>query len=154
MATWTYNSGGAAPYALSPYNGATISSVTLSETGNTLSAPVGELGSKAIEFSPPGTDWSARRTTGLGPRMVRWNWQIAADNEADLNTVEAAIEEYIRDGGEYTLSDGLRSSAYAVIDPRGTKRSGPRRKLADGRYQQRWTIQFKIMWPSISGSSF
>jgi len=154
MSTWIYNSGGSAPYAISPYNEAVIAGVTLPATGNALRVEISGLDAKHVSFSAPGTNWSATRRTGLRPRLITWQWQLVASSEADLNTVEAAIEQYIEDGGEYALSDGTRSSAYAVVVPAATRRVGPRKALPDGRYLQRWQLQFRVMWPVVASIAF
>lgn len=160
MSTWTYNAAGdnglqgLSPYN-SAYNGVAGDLGQCAETGNTLQVEVGAPGVKGIEISPPGADWTSQRMTGLAPRLIRWVWQIVAITEADLNKIEAGIEQYLYDGRSYRLTDGTRYSDHVVMDGRGTRRVGRRQVLSDGtRYLQRWAVTFKVLWPDFGATAF
>ena len=150
---WSFNGlGNNGLTALLPGNSLMVGSAA---TGNALRTTVGDLETKSVEIRPPGGDYAFRRVTGLLPRKVEWQWQIAATvgglgtPAVYLSTIEAAIEAYLKDGREYVLSDGERSGSAIV---RRATRVG-RRALAIGpKYLQLWRLEFVVMQPAIGAT--
>jgi hypothetical protein len=126
----------------------------LSTKGNTVRVRVAAPGEDSVSFHPPGADWTAERTMGLGPRRVIWEAQLAAGSDADLNSVEQRIETYLRDGRVYILTDGKgRSSDHAKLVGDGTERVGMRESTPDGRRLQRWRLTFLVLWPRTNSAT-
>lgn len=147
---WSFNSGLLySLLAVHPYNGGMVG---LASSGNAINVVVDPVEPREVEFSPPGSNWTARRVAGLPMRRVLWRWQMVGASEAGLNGVETVLEQYLADGREALLSDGTRSSSYAVM--KAARRLGPRRKLPDGRYLQGWQIEFMVTRPVVGSTNF
>ena len=131
----------------------------LAANGNTVRVLVGTPQVRTVESSPPGGNWQMVRSLGLGPRRVVWHARLVSATsggaEANLNTVEAAIERYLigaslADGGIYSLTDGKgRTSDYAVLLPTGTGRVGLRETNVRGTMSQHWVLEFSVLWPQV-----
>ena len=67
----------------------------LAAAGNTIRVHVGMIEPKTVESSPVGGAWTLSRSLGTDRRTVRWDAQLACADDADLNAVEAAIEEAV-----------------------------------------------------------
>ncbi len=115
---------------------------------------VGPIGVSGVMFRPPGVDWKAQRVLGRDGRLVIWRAQLAAESDANLNTVESRIEAYLNDGRAYALTDGFgRSTSYAVLRRNGTRRDGRRITTTSGKVLQRWTLTFDVLWPQVGATS-
>lgn len=149
--TWVFNDAETNSLKkLSPYNGQMPDgSPLLAATGNALNTQVGAVGMRVATFSPPGGNWSGHRTTGRKDRVIVWNWQIVAVSEAALYKVIARIEAYMQDGREYVLSDGTRSSNYAVLAKETGPRDNPRALYSGGRWMQHWSLRFLVLKPEV-----
>lgn len=119
----------------------------------------GPVAIKRMEFSPVGSNWTASRVTGKGPRIVTWGVQFATVDAAAMNKVVEAIEKYLEDGREYILTDGkgrATSAPTAILLPEGT---GPRplgfmgqtrKTAAAGKKLERWVLRFLVLRPVVS----
>ncbi len=159
MATWTFNSGSAnSPYgdarsAITPQQGATINGGQLSSTGNVLNVQEAAPRAKSYTFAGQGVNWSARINSGVSAIPLVWVWDLHADSEDDMNLIETGIREYFTDGGEYVLSDGLRSGKATIVQER-SGRVGVRRELPDGKLRQIWRLTFQITRPKLTATEF
>lgn len=150
MSTWSYNNGGVGGLtAIVPYNSGMTG---LAAFGNVIQAVVGQPEASQVMFRPPGGSWSACRTTGLKQRVVEWSWQIVATSEINLWAVERVIESYLSDGREFTLSDGTRSSPFAVLTPQGTGPASNPRLIQAGAYMRQWRLRFAVLRPQIGAA--
>lgn len=155
MATPTYNSAGLnllTPLVFS--NGGMDG--CLATTGNTVTVEAGCIKSRYYQAAPAGASYSSQRVIGVPPRRVTWNVHLCtiADEESsadeNMNTVEAAIEEYITDGRGYEITDGKgRTGTNAVIVSEATERVGPRMPLHNGGRSQNWRIVFSVLEPRV-----
>lgn len=153
MAISFNNSGANSLTKLTPGNSKTMGSVTTSATGNTVVCLVDPLSTRVSEYAPPGSQWSASRTAGYLPRAVLWVWKIRCASDADLNAIERLVDLYIADGRMYAIEDSFsRSSDYAVLSPRGTRRMGRRMAHPDGGRSQLWNVAFRVLWPKTGAS--
>lgn len=125
----------------------------LSSTGNTIRVNVGSLQTRMVESSPPGSNWTTKRTLGRQTRRVVWHVQLKCDSDSDLNDVEATIEAYLADGGSYALTDGKgRSTTRAVMVTADTRREGFRERCGANSVRQRWVIAFDVLEPKVGSS--
>lgn len=139
---------------LRPGNSKVMGAVTTSSSGNAIRCVVGTVQVAARDFSGPGADWMGRSVLGIRYRPVRWDWQIVCASDANLNTVEAAIDAYLADSRECVIVDSAgRQSSFGVMVLPGTMRMGYRERLSDGRMLQRWSVQFHVLRPSLSPGS-
>jgi len=119
----------------------------LDPTGQPINVYVGPPSVHGYEFSPPGTDWTISRVTGLGPRVVVWDWMVRAQDETTLNSTELGIESYLTSHAPYNLDDGKGRSGPAVLAD--AQRIGPRLTTTDGRKLQRWRLTFRVLQPTF-----
>ena len=118
----------------------------LASTGNTVRVEVGALDTRVLQSSPPGVDWTVRRSLGVLPRRVTWRAQLKCANEANLNEVELRIEKYVTDGRAYVLTDGKgRTADKAVLT--SARRIGPRLTTSTGAKLQQWELLFDVLAP-------
>ena len=148
----SFNSTGADSLtALVPVNGGFDDK--LSDTGNVCNVQVDSIGTKSYLSTGPGTDYVVRQLTGTRPRRVTWLWRIKATSAANMNCVEALIEQYIAGGKAYALEDNVgRTTTRAVLlgPEEGTGRIGRRQTLAGGgAVLANWRLVFQVMQVAI-----
>lgn len=147
MATPEFNSTGVNGLTTLKFENSGMSS-KLSATGNTVRVRVGTVQVRTVDAAPPGVDWTIKRALGVAPRQVIWDVRLKAASDANLNTVESAIEAYLADGRAYALTDGKgRSTTQAVLMPQGTERIGFRERVSGGAVVQVWRLTFHVLIP-------
>ena len=144
--TWSFNASPPAgsPAALVPRNSGMSQ---LAASGNALTSRVGIIEARTLSAAPIGAQWSMNRTVGSGVRSVTWDWRCAAKTQSDLYGVLAILDQYMRDGGLYALTDGTRSSEYAKLtraDLRSRMVTTP-----DGRWLVDLLIAFEVTLPQV-----
>lgn len=122
----------------------------LATNGNAVQAHVEAPRVKRTSFSPPGQPYSAVYSTGLERRIVRWRWAICAVSELALYNVEAVIARYIERGTAHTLSDGVRSNNFVILD--SAQPLSPYQKTHDGRWRRVWMLEFHVLAPQTGGT--
>jgi hypothetical protein len=150
--------------------------ITLAGSGNVVACTVHPFEMMGSTFSPPGSSWTAQRTTGAKPRRVDIRWRVAIDSTFDgggnlifdslegLLWVSARIDWLIQAQSDRTLlvSDG-RSSAVRIYDGGGNlvdtnpggaillPSSGPvtrRYRTPGGTAIQTWLLHFLVLNPA------
>ena len=117
----------------------------LSDNGVVCNDQVGSIGKQGFQTQFPGTDCVLDVMTGLSPRTVVWNWRIKADSIADMNQIEAIIEDYKIDGRPYELTDadGRTAVLATMVDAQPVEH---RRVLpgAAGNVIALWRLTFRV----------
>ena len=152
MAAWVFNNaetGGL--LKLQPGNGNMNSK--LASTGNALRTAVMPIEVRRAMVAPPGGGFSLYRTLGVSSRVITWDWHIAAVDLDSLFEVERRIQAYVIDGREYILSDGTRSTSFAVLDAASAPR-GNHMKTNDGRWMRDWLLRFVVTRPLNTVGNF
>lgn len=105
----------------------TFGGVILAGEGSRMRVEVGELRAAVSSFSFPGIDGVFERRLGLRERAIWWRGELRAADDAELNAIETAIEDELREGTTKTMVDswGRQHEACAL---KSFRRAGPRRR--------------------------
>lgn len=148
---WTFNNAGTNSLTkLEPTNGGM--SALMTANGVTLRSAVSTIAPKRVEMTPAGVSWTAQRTTGYSERQITWTWGMSVKDETDYYKVINAIDAYLKDGREYILTDGTRTTNFAVLSEAYPITARP--STPDGRIVQTWFLRYRVLRPLVTTGKF
>ncbi|UCG16744.1 MAG: hypothetical protein JSV19_01650 [Phycisphaerales bacterium] len=105
----------------------TFGGAVIAGTDSLVSVVPGDAEADAVAFAFPGIDGVFRHHLGLRGRRIRWDGQLRAATDPDLNTLEATIENYVGDPRPRALVDSCgRTHAHCVLE--SFRRTAARRR--------------------------
>ena len=105
----------------------TFGGTAIAGPDSVVSVVPGDAEADTVTFAFPGIDGVYRHHLGLRGRRIRWNGQLRAATDPDLNMLEAAVENYVGDPRPRTLVDSWgRTYAHCVLE--SFRRTAARRR--------------------------
>jgi hypothetical protein len=105
----------------------TFGGAAIAGTDSVVSVVPGSAEVDTVTFAFPGIDGVYRHHLGLRGQRIRWDGQLRAATDSELNTLEAAVESYVGDPRPRALVDSWgRTHAHCVLE--SFRRTAARRR--------------------------